>query len=415
MELSIEQSCPSCGAPVALNEADRVIQCGFCDVKNYMVVKGPLRFVLPDKAPDTVRREDLFYIPYLRFKGHIFSCQGREVGYKVIDTTHLGITTKFLPLSLGLRPQAMKVIPATANITGQFVRLTEKVRTVFTKAALLTSAFSKAGTQPLYHRAFIGETVSYIYLPTYIDDDRLYDAVLNREIGSIRVGDTLFQKMGRFRSRWEPRFLSTICPHCAEALEGEHDSLALTCPNCVSIWSERDGRFEKIDWEMVASVRDDSRYLPFWKITPDVEGLNLSSFADFLRLTNHPVVIKKEHEKIPLTFWVPAFKVRPKFLLHLSKGLTLTQNRILEGEQQALSGLYPVTLPFSEAMQALKSILAKSGLNKKKLFPQLPDVSFQVRNSHLTYLPFNDRGHDLVQEHTGVTMAKAVLRFARSM
>ncbi len=415
MDLTIEQSCPSCGAPVNLHEDDRLIQCGFCDIKNYMVVTGPLRFVLPAKVPDTIRREDFFYIPYLRFKGHIFTCQGREVGYKIIDTTHLGVKLNKLPVSLGLRPQAMKVIPATANISGRFVRLTEKPNTIFSKAALLTSAFSKTGTQPLYHRAFIGETVSYLYLPTYRKDDILFDAVLNREIGDIHGEDMLFHDATPFRKNWEPHFLSTNCPHCADALVGEHDSLALICSNCLSVWQEREGRFHRIDWEVIASKRGDSCYLPFWKITPEVSGIDVATFADFLRLTNHPVTPQEEYESIPLTFWVPAFKIRPKFLLHLAKRLTLTQTAIPKGEQQPLSKSHPVTLPLSEAMQALKSIFAKSGLNKKKMFPQLPNIFFKAKQTTLTFLPFNDRGHDFVQEQTGVNLAKSILRFARHL
>ncbi len=416
MDLTIEQSCPTCGAPVTLHEADRVIQCTFCDVKNFMVIQGPQRFILPDKAPDSIHREDIYYIPYLRFKGHIFSCQGREVSYKLIDTTQVGISARFFPASLGLRPQAMKVIPATANVAGQFVRLTEKTATLFSKAALLTSAFSQQGTKPLYHRAFIGETVSCIYLPTYLEEDKLYDAVLNREIGRVTDPHTFFQETIRFRRKWEPRFLSTICPHCAEALDGAHDSLILSCSNCVSLWEEKDGQFQGIDWQMVISKEANSQYLPFWKITPHVEGIPLTTFADFLRITNHPVVIREEHERMILTLWVPAFKIRPKFLLHLAKTLTLSQNKIPDGEKQMEIGMHPVTLPLSEAMQALKSVLAKSGLNKKKLLPQLPNISFHsTNNARLTYLPFNDVGHDLVQEQTGVTLANAVLRFSRSL
>ena len=47
--------------------------------------------------PEKIAREDIIYFPYLRFKGNIFSCQGHEIGYKVLDTTYQGITYKSAP------------------------------------------------------------------------------------------------------------------------------------------------------------------------------------------------------------------------------------------------------------------------------------------------------------------------------
>ncbi len=414
MDLTIEQSCPSCGAPLILHEADRILQCQFCDVKNIMVGKNSMRFVLPDNAPDDIPREDLLYIPYLRFKGHVFSCRDKEVGYKIVDTTHLGISSSLLPVSLGLRPQAMKVIPATSKITGRFVVQTEKINTIFMRAARLTRKNTTKKKQRIYHRAFIGETLSCIYLPTYFEDEILMDGVSNREIGKIERGCDLF-KTQRFQRAWEPRFLSTVCPHCAADMEGEYDSLILICHNCMRAWEEKKGQLSDTDWEVLPTRFSDSRFLPFWRITPKVEGEKLSSFADLLRLTNHPIVIQKDHEGAELALWVPAFKVRAKSLLHLAKGLTFSQLKIPLGSRGEMRRSYPVTLPLSEALQTLKSVIAESVLNKSHFLPKLPQISVEVAGAQLVYLPFCDKGHDFVQEHTGQTIAKAVLRFARRL
>ena len=184
MELSIAQSCPSCGAPIELHEADRLITCPFCDVGNYLASTGVARYVLPDKAPGSVAPDDMLYAPYLRFKGTVFSCQGKTVEHRVIDTTHQGRDIPSLPLSLGLRPQAMKILPVTGALTGRFFRQTEKTGDIFTRATATAALFSLRGAAaPVYHRAFIGETVSCLYLPLYLQDGALYDAVLNRPLG----------------------------------------------------------------------------------------------------------------------------------------------------------------------------------------------------------------------------------------
>ena len=216
MDLVINQSCPSCGAPIILHETDRLIGCPYCEVKNYMVGGGSARFSLPDKLPGHVAREDLVYVPYMRFKGSVYYCQGHEVKHTVIDTTRLAIVADRLPTSLGLRPQAMKVVPVNAGHVGHFIRQTVKPEAIFNQAIKLTTLFASEHKQELHHRAVIGETLSRIYLPVYLQDDTLFDAVTNLEIG--RVGPSWSALLAQtivFQHVWEPRFLTTLCPRCA--------------------------------------------------------------------------------------------------------------------------------------------------------------------------------------------------------
>ena len=77
--------------------------------------------------------------------------------------------------------------------------------------------------------------------------------------------------------------------------------------------------------------------------------------------------------------------------------------------------LHPVTLARTEAVQALKTVLAEAALNKKELLPLLPGISFHPRGTDLVYLPFIENGHDLVQEQTMLSIAVAVLRSGRSL
>ncbi len=138
MDLTIHQNCPSCGADIVLSEADRLIDCPYCDVKNFMVTRGPLRFMLPHKAPDHILPQDMLYAPYLRFKGNVFYCKGKFLKHKVVDTTQQGMLASALPPSLGLRPQAMPVILVTDKIVGYFLPQTIKAKTLVERAAQLT-------------------------------------------------------------------------------------------------------------------------------------------------------------------------------------------------------------------------------------------------------------------------------------
>ncbi|HIP82081.1 MAG TPA: hypothetical protein EYH19_00660 [Desulfocapsa sulfexigens] len=415
MDLTIQQKCPSCGAQIELREADRLIRCLYCDVQNFMVTRGPLRFVLPDKVPEHVDRREIFYAPYLRFKGNIYYCKGKYQKYKVVDTTRQGFNARALPPSLGFRPQAMAVSLVTDEVEGVFLHQTIKARTLLERAAKLTLLDSEDIKAPFYHRAYIGETLSCIYLPIYIDEEVLYDGVTNKVLARGGSAEMMRQRGDRFRVNWTPYFLATLCPRCGDSLAGEHDSLVLSCYNCHSSWEEKQGGFKEILWSCIRSNHKGLYSLPFWKIQVSSTGILMKSFADFLRLTNQPVVIRKSHEERQLAFFVPAFKLRPSTFLRLGKNLTLTQAKIPKGEASMVKRMHPVTLQRKEAIQALKSVLAGAASNKQYLLPRLPEIHFHPLDTELIYLPFFDKGHDFVQEHTGVSLEKSVLRFGRKL
>ncbi len=425
MNLSVQQNCPSCGATIDLHEADRFLQCPFCGVHNYRVNQGQTRLILPDKTPSHIPKEELFFIPYLRFKGNVFSCTEQQIEHKVVDMTHLAVKASGLPLSLGLRPQALKLIPIGRETTGFFFRQSIKATSVIdlaikaAQSAQMTIVDTKASEKPLYHRAYIGETISTLYLPLYIDRHILHDAVTNTALTRLDSAGDWQQKSMPFQSQWIPHFLASLCPACGGLLSGERDSLILSCHNCHSSWEEVGGQFQPLAWQRIASRQKDAVYLPFWKIKVTVSGaMNgriMENFGDFLRLTNQPLVVRPEHDQMALYFWIPALKIRPQTFLNLAKNMTLTQKRLPVGEARMSRGLHPVTLPRNEALQALKIVLAEAALNKRDIFPILPDIVFHPQTTDLVYLPFIDNGHDLVQEQTLLSIAGSVLRFSRSL
>jgi hypothetical protein len=417
MDLVIEQGCPSCGAAIVLHETDRLIVCPYCEVRNYRISERAARYSLPDRRPAHIAGEDLVYLPYLRFKGSIYQCRGQELRHAIIDTTRLAIDSDRLPVSLGLRPQAMKMMPLTADHVGRFIPQTVEPEKIFSQAFRLTTLFSQEKKQQLHHRAFIGETLSRIYLPLYRREDMLVDAVTNLEIGPV---DQAWQELsGRslpFRQAWQPRFLSTLCPHCAAPMTGEADALVLFCRNCETMWEESEGRFAAITWGCVPAQEKTDLAIPFWKIALiEQDGGILRSFADFLRLTNQPVVVRPEDEDLPLAFWLPACKLPPAGFLQTAHSLTVSQRRIAGSSPGPLSHAYPVNLSRQEAGQALKSVLASAALAKKTVLPLLPSLDLQPGESSLVYLPFRNAGHDMIERQTSVAITAAALKFGRKL
>lgn len=417
MELIVEQGCPSCGAAIVGDEADRLLQCPFCGVRQYRVSPGLSRFVLPDRAPGHVRREEFVYAPYLHCRGSIFSCYGWQVRHRVVDITHLGASgvVAGLPPSLGLRPQAMKVSLLARATPGYFLPQLLQAQAILDFAAQATDVVPENGLEPLYHEAFIGETISCLYLPLYLHDDSLHDAVTNRIVATGVSASGLRRQCLPFRQKWLPRYLTTLCPSCGGPLDGERDSLVLSCRNCHTCWEEEGGEFRPLAWQRVASSRKDARYLPFWKVEVKASGVKMATFGDFLRLTNQPLVVQPGHDRMALCFWVPAFKIRPQIFLNLARSLTLSQGRLPAGEPVMAGDLFPVTLPRGEAVQAVKTVLAEAAVNKRDILPLLPEISLQPQAMELVYLPFNENGHDLVQEQTMLAVAASVLRFGRGL
>ncbi len=415
MDVSIEQSCPSCGAGIILSEADRLIKCTFCDVNNYMVGSVAGRFLLPAVPSEHYDERDLFYAPYLRFKGSVFYVQDTEVKYKIVDATRAGTRGGAFPVSLGLRPQAMKVKSVVSDTAGVFIQQTIKTKTVFADAVKIVDLFSLKKTKSVFHRAFIGETLSRIYQPYYLKNGKVFDAVDGRRVDDGLQIVNLLKKTCSSKVSWEPQFISTHCPDCGGLLDGERDSLVLHCKNCESLWQEENRRFTPVSWAVVESLTPSAVNMPVWRISFKSTTYSLETFGDYLRFTNQPVVVRKEYDSRPLVFLIPAFKINPKLFLRVASHLTVAQPRIPDGKVRSLVNPHPVTLHPKEAVQFLKSVLAATTLNRRKRFPLLPAMNLKATECSLLYLPFDVQSHDLVQQHTQIPINKSAVKYGRSL
>jgi len=404
--LTAEQECPQCGAPVELEETDHLLLCPYCNVNSFLSAPDYFRFVLPHKAPN----RDLIYVPYLRFRGSVYFCSERTTGHRIVDITHLGVPFKKFPISLGLRPQAVKMRFVTPDTDGAFLKC------FLTTAELLKRAAKHATVSvkgKIFHRTFIGEALSLIFLPLYVEAGTVFDAITNKAIARLPKDDEIFARLSQARRSWKLTPLATVCPQCGWNLEGERDSVVLTCGNCQTAWGFSRGRFVRVDLAMMSTQETDVTYLPFWKMSIRATGVELDSYADFIRLTNQPRAIRRQWENQEMSFWSPAFKIRPKLFLSLLRQLNVSQLHPVLDEGIPKERTYPVTLPLSEANQTLKLAIAGSTMNKKKVFPLLPRMNIRTTGATLVYLPFSRTGHEMVQKDMGVSIFRKTLEFGR--
>ena len=406
---NIEHECPQCGAPVLLEESDRIFSCAYCRVRLYLTSRDHFRYYLPPSNPPS--RETL-YIPYWRFRGVSFFCGARRITSKVSDLTVLASRHGFFPRSVGLRPQVLTLRFVTSELEGKFFKprtLPAGLTDIIENQAMEMGDLLPSG--PIFH---IGETISLIYSPVYIQGSQFYDGILGRPMASIPIH--FVDELLTFQQEdWNIRFVPTLCPRCGWDLLGERDSVVLLCHHCESAWhATRDG-LQQVDFGLLPGPNGHAQYLPFWKMKVSLAGLPLHSYADLLRIANAPKVIKEEWEGEDLCFWSPAFKLPPGAFLRLAKGLTLSPPMDTLEEKLPPSPPCPMTLPLSEAVEGIKVTLATTAVDKKELLPKLPGLRVHVKDPLLVFMPFVLQGNEFIHPPTRCCVHKNYLRIGRNL
>ena len=341
----------------------------------------------------------------------LFSCAGKRIEYKFVDVSHQAVSSNLFPISLGLRSQALTLRFIKPETAGRFLKPTQSFRNIEQNFA---ERFEKNLPRPVLHHAHIGETLSLIYTPVYIDN-RLYDAVLNSSIAAVPPEGLDIDQWPAESPDWRIHFISTLCPDCGWDLDGERDSLVLLCKNCASAWYPVGRKLQKIKFGSVPGIANDTIYLPFWRIRAEISGLNLNNYADLIDVANIPKVIQPGWEDIAFRFWVPAFKIRPKIFLQLSKNMTLSQlHNEIETELPEHQH-HPITLPVSEAIESLTVNLASFIKPRTRLAEILDRISITAKSFVLVYVPFTVKHHELIQPDIQFAINKNIIALSENL
>lgn len=395
----IEHQCPQCGAPVILEETDRIFLCPYCRTKLYLIPNDYFRYFI---APADATSREIIYIPYWRLKGLSFSIQHSEVSHRFVDTNILALTFPGVPSSLGLRPQVFRLKFASPEISGTFFNPQISVREVM-------DHFGAPDPLSIYH-TFIGETVNLIYSPMYLENNVLYDSILKRPVYTLETGDSENLMASRASSRGNISFISTLCAQCGWDLQGEKDAMVLICRNCDSAWSCRGNAFTNVAYAIMANGESVSHYLPFWRMRARIEGIRLESYGDLIRAGNLPKAITRTFEETPLYFWCPAFKVNPALFLRWARQMTVSQPEEKSRELSQGMSLYPATLPISEAEESIMITIADI-ITVKRIIPLLPEIRIHVNEFLLVYHPFTSRQSELVHATMKLSIDKRSLAY----
>ena len=210
--LLIEFQCPQCGAPATLEETDHLFSCPFCKVNSYLLSRV-YRYVLPNAARED---KELLFFPYWRFKGMFFSCISTGINHRIVDVSYRAVQSEYFPISLGLRSQTLKLRFLTPDTEGYFLDTSLPHQEMM---QIVEQRYDASLPKPIYHWDFIGETLSQIYAPFYVNG-KVYDAVLNRPVSPSLPADFHTKTLPGGPPQWHLRFVPALCPHCGWDLKG---------------------------------------------------------------------------------------------------------------------------------------------------------------------------------------------------
>ena len=160
---------------------------------------------------------------------------------------------------------------------------------------------------------------------------------------------------------------------------------------------------------------DNISYLPFWRIKAEIDGVNLDSYADLVRIANLPKAVQESWKDKEFHFWSPAFKVRPKVFMQLGRNLTLSQPEEEMIGTIPKARIHPVTLSIEDAMDSLTINMAGFVKPEKDMFPLLKDIRIKPKRYLLVYMAFVERPSEYVQPNLYLALNKNQLSLASNL
>lgn len=393
----IDTQCPQCGAPVVLDETECIIQCRFCRTRN-IIHTLPYPCYYMEVSPEKTAGSEVYYVPYWRFKGLEFSLGEKKPDFRVVDHSYIAVEISGLPVSLGLRSQTQKLKFIRKDIAGSF----------FAPAISREDIFKKMGAGD-DKKVHIGEILSLIFMPFFLDEDTLYDGLTGKTM-TLNPLDLIADKQS---PAYHLKFTPSICPNCGWDLKGETDSLVLHCSNCMSSWLIHNKKLNKLKAMFYDLKPDTDMLVPFWRLEIEFKTLDCSTHAHLIKIANIPKVITKANENQTLYFYIPAFKLNPKLFLRIGRQTTLVQIEPTEIKKMPNIRFHPVNLPIEEGFQAVLPILMDLCNNKKEIWNLLAKEKLKLKRFSLTYFSFRICGSECIQDTLGFSLPINSLKFGR--
>ncbi|RLA93449.1 MAG: hypothetical protein DRG25_04505 [Deltaproteobacteria bacterium] len=469
----IATPCPQCGGEIEFLEEAQAVKCQYCGsllqvvgtdgVRKYYLepktdeerIKKALMKGLSQKKKLKINclNSRLIFYPYWWVKGMVFKwfLGKKTIPHKlngVPDTwenvkelkTHLFDHTfpangEILlgPLSLGIRTSALRVrafnqkeiekwgFPLKETISyEQAKNYVEKQKGKVLKLKNIDIEMEKVG--------LIGERYSLIFFPIWAftisssqgEAEILIDGVSHSVINIPQKEKrplllNLREKNFGF-SQGDIRFIPYRCPICGWDFNFHPFNIIHLCTTCGRAWRERGGSYKEVPYKVAKGKGDQKKlYLPFWTfrvflIAPEEKVSTLDKFYHYFPI---PRLIKKEKQRQPIKFYIPAFRI--KNIPVVNKFSTLftqhqPQTEYLEKEAILKHDFGDIFLSSKEAKEMaeilLFSLIPKNSRKAKKFVSQ---AQIRFSREQLEWYPFLEKGIFFREENTGFALQKGAV------
>lgn len=399
MDWEITHECPQCGAPILFREAERILSCGFCKVRSLLRFGEPLRYVLPtSQALD----DPLYFVPFWRIKGDLFWNRAGILQSKALDTTRPATDMIRLPLSLGFRPQAMKMrlsFPKGAKIVVPNLSFQE-VFGFLSKSFSFLSGQEKTGTY-----GFLSHLNAFVYQPYYVSGKILCDGITGQRIPELNTNNTFeIQDSASYNVNLSP----CICPLCGWDLKADTKSSFGICTNCNSVIDLVHDEMPKCEYSIHKG--DGEIYIPFWSIKSTVEALSIKTYADLIRYFNLPKALLPHLEDKEIYYYFPAIRLIPDVFIRVARLITIAQpDCTVEKELQNVES-FPISIHHKDAKDILKILIWSMGPNKPELSKLIHRSDIQIIEAHLHFIPFLETHVEFTNPKLKVSFLKGSIR-----
>ena len=405
----IEHQCPQCGAPVTLEETERLFACPYCKVRLYIACDSILRYYLPPMRFE----EQIAYVPYWRTKGIDFTCRASGVTTGVIDRTSLAHRSSCFPYSLGVRPQVFKLRFVGRTVEKALLEPCVELRdNPEEEPASVVLPDGTPISDPVLFRVSMREVESLIFSPVGFQGDALCDAIDGKNLGR-RMDEVLSETSSHNEAQGEVSFISTLCPNCGADLIGEKESILLFCSNCQQAWRVAGRALQSASVASLPGARG-ATYLPFWCVQSHLEGMKERLSIDLAK-TGGPGRRRVYLDEPGFSFWLPAFKVNASIFLTLAERATVAQPALNEATAEIRDHFYPVTLPAAEAAKLAKVMVALLVRKPEATRPLLARMTAGPDEAQLCFIPFSFSGYELVQQKMRMSLLPNALKYGRNL
>ncbi len=384
-----------------------------------MASDGALSYYLDPRTPDP----DTLYVPYWRFRGMGFAVGTNEAGSTVIDGNLIARPMPPCPESLGVRPQAMNLRLVGPERVGRFVPpspapLDEAALAGLTRALPAFAGESSPGSVLL---RFLRQAGGLIYSPFKVMGRDVIDGVTQQKLGTLPDGQAgvPFQPPTGTRPPNDLVYLPALCPNCGGDLSAAPESVALPCTNCGLLWAPSAGGMAERPFSLVpAPQKKDALFLPFWRMSARVEGLEPSLHVDPLKHIPPAYGLPESISFPEFSLWAPAFFINPVLFLRLCERATMWQPADC-GEKGAARtarlDLYPVTLPGPEAKKLLPLILTLVVADRGRVLPSILHADMEAIEQSLVYVPFQKRAGEATCAEMRAAVELNALKHGRNL